>query len=226
MFEQYEKLLNPKLEVGKNLSFFTKTIWYYLHYIMSGQTNYFIQSILPNMPTQLDRAITIPTEKIRECEQEHHAPVLPDKQPNLKITIPTDKPILAIIDCDEEQGMSEQSFQLLEKIFKSMQIQNNELNYLKVWPKELMQDDLCANLAHSRTKIVFLIGTLTTQHFLGKDKKISQTQGQIFEHYYQDSVFYFIPLYHPDFISLNSSIKNLTWSSVKNLLPWIKQQLS
>lgn len=200
---------------------------------MNARANFFIHAILPNIP-QLN-IFDLQNSRIEHCSLEAHQTeqsleVLnanEESHPNSQeLVLDENKPILVILDSQSDQGISEQSGQLMEKILLSMQLKQTDFQYLSTWEKKLTQDALCAALTTSKIRIIFLIGTLTMQHFLGKDKKISQTQGQVFDYSYQDSTFYFIPLYHPDFVALNSSIKNITWNSVKNLIPWLKQHLA
>jgi hypothetical protein len=190
--------------------------------------NYFIESLLPDYPISVNPAYSFLTEPDTSTSIEvieKNSLELPILQ-TFSFIVDQDKPVLVLLEPEGEQGISEQSQLLLEKIFLSMGIKQNQIQYHNFWSKELDSDLLRQKISGSQVKIIFLIGTLTMQHFLGKDKKISQTQGQIVEQKYQDDTFFFIPLYHPDFISLNASIKNLTWTSVKTLMPWIKQHLS
>ena len=206
---------------------------------MTLLTNYFIQAILPDMPygpclkNFASPSMSTPTksknETISENENAQNTQHVIEEikvQPSHELNLDKNKPILVILDSYQEQGISEQSKLLMDKILLSMQLKNSDFQYLTALDKHQNQDALCASISNSKTRVIFLIGTLTMQHFLGKDKKISQTQGQIFDYSYQDCIYYFIPLYHPDFIALNSSIKNLTWNSVKNLIPWLKQHLT
>ncbi len=152
---------------------------------MSTPNNYFLQAILPNIPSQLYKPVLesstlqmISTEAIKVNED-----LVKSKEntKQKKFDINAQGSILAILESEEESEISDQSFQLLEKIFNSMQIKSTDINYLKQWGKDLNQDMLRSQLLPTKTRIIFLVGTLTTQQFLGKDKKISLTQGQIFE---------------------------------------------
>lgn len=185
---------------------------------MKNHPNFYIKSILPNLP---------------QLEAMQPKPMTTEPKEEIKLNTKIDagnKTVMVVLDStsahnDCESIMTEQSFHLLEKIMLSMKISSEQIHYLKNWDLNLTQESLVTTLSQSKVKIVFLIGSIASQHFLGKDKKISQIQGQVFDYSYQDRTFHFICLYHPDFIALNASIKAITWSSIKNLIPWIEQQL-
>jgi hypothetical protein len=189
------------------------------------KNSYFLNQILPGF--FFKRAIN-------NCIE---APVVVDaisREPEITpvelLDIGPDKSVLVItgIKSKEDDGISEQSMNLLKKIFLSLNIQDIRLHfYLNCEPStdKLTLIKTLQSTTRGHVKLIFLIGSTVTQHFLGQDKKISQIQGQIFDFQVDQDSFYFIPLYHPDFIALNSSIKNLTWESIKKLRPWLEQQL-
>lgn len=188
---------------------------------MNRIKNYFTNSILPDAPNFTKSPTNIVIEK-EEILQQVTSSTLQ------LIQVDKDKQCLVILDpsdVKDTHGISEESLLLLSKIMTSMNLNNKNIHYLKSWQIDLTQESLAAQLLGSNIRIVFLIGTVVMQHFLGKDKKISQVQGQIIDYSCQGKTFHFISFYHPDFIALNSSIKNITWNSIKTIIPWLKQQL-
>lgn len=181
------------------------------------KSGFFSNQILPGFifknihiskPAQLENIIIEPLQNI-------------EFSPNKRVLI------ILSIDKPEHDGISEQSLVLQKKILSALQIQVDKYILMQKIDKNISIESLMSDLelkSSGKLNIIFLIGASVTQHFLGENVKISQAQGKVFEQIYRNSTYYFIPLYHPDFISLNASIKSLTWESVKTLLPWIKKQ--
>lgn len=202
--------------------------------------NYFITSIFSQIPTLQPKVVITSMEDKQKIETNEIDPLLSKInliEPNVPLFEHLEiahKSVLVILDPasdnissinNEEKNTNDSSMLLLEKIMLSMNIPKEKTLFLRTWNAILDQESLFLELAPSKIRIIFLIGSTATQHFLGKDKKISQVQGQVFDFNSSGNTFYFISLYHPDFISLNSSIKTITWNSIKNLIPWLKQYL-
>lgn len=190
---------------------------------------YFAKQILPGFNFKRIHATPTPLEQL-----DNNKDLVVSDQNDLPPppNFPQNKKFLVILDIENRldqapTGISEQSLILQKKIISSMKIQDDIVFYIQKinqsYSTELLMDQLEIQ-TDGALNVIFLIGASVTQHFLGHDKKISQVQGKIFEYNHQKTKYYFIPLYHPDFISLNSSIKSLTWESVKFLQHWIKEQ--
>jgi hypothetical protein len=93
---------------------------------------------------------------------------------------------------------------------------------LQLFPAEMnfefiYSTDWDQRLHHVQYLIV--MGAQLSKKILKTEDKISQLQGQLFEHDLYGTV---IPLYAPEFIDLNPHIKRMTWDGIKA----IKSKLS
>ena len=79
--------------------------------------------------------------------------------------------------------------------------------------KELMEI-----IKEKRPKVVVTLGATITNILLGKREKLSTIHGQFFEKSLGDCNYTLMPIFHPDFLTINPNMKRTAWIDLQKVM--------
>lgn len=121
---------------------------------------------------------------------------------------------------------------LLGKMILAMKLRAGEFHRYPMEEELEEVVDLAANLenpgpstqklfnqiAEKRPKFVVSLGATVTNILLGKREKLSTIHGQFFEKSFGPCVFHLMPVFHPDFLTINPNMKRTAWNDLQKLM--------
>ena len=176
------------------------------------KNSFYISQILPNFSSI---NFTRPNVATRDLVQHDAGPTTSHWK-----MLPT-KPVLVMLEPISEdcEGLTQQRLELLHKILASMKLNSDQYEISQDWTSTFSLETLSSSLIATPCRIIFMVGAPVAQHFLGKEIKLSQVQGKLQKYSHNNEDFHFIPLFHPDFIAINPTIKKMAWESMQKLTP-------
>ncbi len=126
-------------------------------------------------------------------------------------------------------GLKEESFQLLEKMAKAMGLEQEEYRVKSYFQakdkasldtiKEESHQNLIDLIAETRPSFIITVGVMSAQHVLEKKDRLTKLRGKLFarsiEAQEETHSFQVLPIFHPDFLLINPSMKATTWNDLK-----------
>lgn len=80
-----------------------------------------------------------------------------------------------------------------------------------------------------KPKVVITLGALSTNSILGKKERLTNIHGKFIEQEveYKDQVLKFVlcPIFHPEFLLINPSMKRTTWIDLQNVMKYIGKSI-
>ncbi len=115
---------------------------------------------------------------------------------------------------------------LLNNIIKAMEL--NDSNYvLKFFDHKQKSNEfyneVINTVSNNKGYIVLSLGSITTELIVGRKDRLSLIHGKPIDHIYKTkdgkkSTLKLFPIYHPDYLVLNTSMKKVVWDLLKLLL--------
>lgn len=84
-------------------------------------------------------------------------------------------------------------------------------------------NNICQEIALLKPSIVISLGAVSTNLLLGKKERLSQVHGEFFTRQYsftsgEELDFIMIPIFHPDFLEINPSMKRTAWLDLQKVM--------
>ncbi len=114
----------------------------------------------------------------------------------------------------------DQEKDLLSKIIKAMKLKDSE--FIRFYSPDMKNPDfekrILDEISSSRPSFVITLGSLATKILLKKDEKLSKIHGQFFDFSTPNWNCKLVPIFHPDFLSINVNMKRAAWIDLQKII--------
>lgn len=126
---------------------------------------------------------------------------------------------------DAQHYLNEESASLFNKMLETFKLEKNQiwLSFINSTSEASHINYFYNELIKISPSLIITMGSNATKFMLRKNDKLSQIQGEIFSCSFEDQTknsfnFSVMPLFHPDFLTINPNMKRSTWISMQKIM--------